>query len=261
MKTLFAGPWVGEFGWELFCWQGILRKFVEVRKFDHVIISGRGINKFLYEDFCNEYIPYEPNEYQPDSFMNRAPIEGYPMPEPGSTYIPPNHCLTHYTPSFSQGKPLWRPKLEQSFIKYGNPIKEKYILIHARNTNKVGTQIRNWNSDNFSEIVDYFSEYKFASIGLESESYHIKGTKDLRGVDLKELTDYMSSANLIIGPSSGPMHLASLCGLKHVSWGVESNVNRYKYDWNPYKAEVEYIVSEKWNPSIEDVKQKMEILL
>ena len=96
---------------------------------------------------------------------------------------------------------------------------------------------------------------------MESESYHIKGTKDLRGIDLKELTDYMSSANLIIGPSSGPMHLASLCGLKHVSWGVESNVNRYKYDWNPHKAEVEYIISEKWNPSIEDVKQKMEILL
>ncbi len=25
-KLLLAGPWVGEFGWELFCWQGHLRR-------------------------------------------------------------------------------------------------------------------------------------------------------------------------------------------------------------------------------------------
>ena len=25
MKRLIAGPWVGEFGWELFAWQGYIR--------------------------------------------------------------------------------------------------------------------------------------------------------------------------------------------------------------------------------------------
>ena len=34
-KILLAGPWVGEFGWELFCWQGFLRKLS--KQYDKVI--------------------------------------------------------------------------------------------------------------------------------------------------------------------------------------------------------------------------------
>jgi ADP-heptose:LPS heptosyltransferase len=259
MKTLFAGPWVGEFGWELFCWQGVLRRYTEVKKFDKVIISGRGINKFIYEDFCDEYIPYEPNDYQPNSYFNGTPITEYPKPEKASEYIPPNHCVTHYQPT--HGEPIWRPKLEQSFIKYGKNIYENYILIHARNTNKAGTQIRNWNTIKFDEIVKNFSGYKFASIGLKSAAHHIKGTKDLRGIELKELCDYMASSKLIIGPSSGPMHLASLCGLNQVAWGVVKNIQRYSTDWNPHNTDVEYIVDNNWDPSAKDVIQKIEILL
>jgi hypothetical protein len=153
MKTLFAGPWVGEFGWELFCWQGVLRRYAEIKNFDRVIISGREINKFLYDDFCDEYIPFTPDEYQPDSFFNRGKVENYPMPKENYVYIPPNHCLTHYTPSIHQGQSLWRPKLDQSFVKYGSPGMDSYILIHARNTNKAGSGIRNWNADKFESIV------------------------------------------------------------------------------------------------------------
>ena len=72
MNKLFAGPFVGEFGWELFCWQGILRKYTEVNNFEKVIISGRSSTKFLYEDFYDEYIVYEPDVYEPDSFFNRG---------------------------------------------------------------------------------------------------------------------------------------------------------------------------------------------
>tara|TARA_Y100001973_G_C5185154_1_gene327357 strand:- start:213 stop:1001 length:789 start_codon:yes stop_codon:yes gene_type:complete len=262
VKTLFAGPWVGEFGWELFCWQGVLRRYSKVKKFDRVIISGRDINKFLYEDFCNEYIPYSPGEYQPDSFFNRGETVDYPMPDPGMTYIPPNHCLTHYTPSEIEDGSIWRPKLEQDFVKYGEKIDTDIdVLIHARYTNKNNTNDRNWNVDNFNEVVSKFNNLKFASIGLKSASYHVEGTLDLRGLDLKELANYMASSKLIIGPSSGPMHFASLCGLNQVSWGVENNRYRYKKDWNPHNTLVEYIGSEDWNPHIHDVINKMEKLL
>ena len=45
-KTLVFGPWVGEFGWELFECQSIIRKFSE--KFDSVICSSLPANKILY---------------------------------------------------------------------------------------------------------------------------------------------------------------------------------------------------------------------
>ena len=258
MKTLFAGPFVGEFGWELFCWQGILRKYVEVNNFEKVIVSGRKSTKFLYEDFCDEYISYEPDSYEPDSYFNRGKMTNIPKPPKGCTYIPYNHMLTHYTPEHG-----WRPSLQQSFIEYGNKIDTDIkILIHARNTNKAGTQIRNWSIDNFSEIVDSFPEYKFASVGTKNAAHHIEGTEDLRDI---EIQDYMKSANLIIGPSSGPMHLASLCGLNQLTWCGkpygQSNKKRYTKDWNPFNTNVEYIICEDWNPSVKDIKRKMEILL
>ena len=102
---------------------------------------------------------------------------------------------------------------------------------------------------------------KFASIGLDIASHHIKGTKDLRGLPLDLLCDYMASAHLIIGPSSGPIHLASLCGLKHLTWGLEHNLYRYKSDWNPHEIEMEYIISNNWDPKVETVKQIMGNLL
>jgi len=256
MKTLFAGPWVGELGWELFCWQGVLRHAVQSGEYNNVIISGRGINKFLYEDFCTEYIPYAPNDYQPDSFGNRAPLSDYPKPKEDCTYVGPNTCLTHYTPPG-----IWRPNVGQSFIKYGNTIDTDIdILIHARCTNKVGTGYRDWSIHNFETIVKQFSQYTFACIGLHHAASHINGTKDLRGIELSTLADYMASTKLILGPSSGPMHLASLCGLNHIAWGVENNTSRYNVDWNPHNTPVEYIVSENWNPNINTVISKMENL-
>ena len=56
--TLLAGPWIGEFGWELFCWQAFVRK--QSRKFDKTIVISRPGNKFIYEDFADEYVEFDP---------------------------------------------------------------------------------------------------------------------------------------------------------------------------------------------------------
>ena len=261
MKTLFAGPFVGEFGWELFCWQGILRKYTEVSDFDKVIISGRSSTKFLYEDFYDKHIVYEPDVYEPDSFFNRGKMTNLPKPPSGCTYLPYNHLLTHYTPAIARDESIWKPKLQQKFIKYGKKINTDIkILIHSRNTDGAAgiTSIRNWDKNKFEEIVNNFNDIKFASIGTKHASNHIIGTEDLRN---KHIVDYMTSADLIIGPSSGPMHLASLCGLKHLVWGAANNINRYKYDWNPFNTEMEYIVSNDWNPSTKQIINKMENML
>ena len=49
MSTLFAGPFIGEFGMELFTWQGHIRELS--KKFDKTIVSSRPMYKFLYKDF------------------------------------------------------------------------------------------------------------------------------------------------------------------------------------------------------------------
>ena len=61
MKTLIAGPWVGEFGWELFAWQGYLRALS--RKFDKTIIISRTASKALYDDFADEFISFDQRNF------------------------------------------------------------------------------------------------------------------------------------------------------------------------------------------------------
>ena len=56
MSILFAGPWVGEFGWELFGWQAKIRKLA--KEYDKTIISSRECNRYLYSDFSDEFIPF-----------------------------------------------------------------------------------------------------------------------------------------------------------------------------------------------------------
>ena len=56
MSRLIAGPWVGEFGWELFLWQGYVRSLSKY--FKETICIGRDSSHYLYKDFCTKYIAF-----------------------------------------------------------------------------------------------------------------------------------------------------------------------------------------------------------
>lgn len=48
--VLFAGPWIGEFGWELARWQGGVRRLSAVRRTDaHLVVMGDAGHDVLYE--------------------------------------------------------------------------------------------------------------------------------------------------------------------------------------------------------------------
>lgn len=75
-KVLVAGPWVGEFGWELFTWQGYIRSLSE--KFDKTIVLSRPSSKFLYTDFCDIFIDAHPPDGIADSyFMHGLDVAGF----------------------------------------------------------------------------------------------------------------------------------------------------------------------------------------
>ena len=55
-KTLFAGPWLGEFGWELLCWQGFVRKVS--RGYERTVVYCPAGREALYADFADTVIPH-----------------------------------------------------------------------------------------------------------------------------------------------------------------------------------------------------------
>ena len=66
-RTLIAGPWVGEFGWELFAWQAYIRSLS--RHFEKTVVISRPNSKSLYEDFVDDFVSFTPPEAKADSYF------------------------------------------------------------------------------------------------------------------------------------------------------------------------------------------------
>jgi hypothetical protein len=251
-KILLAGPWVGEFGWELFCWQGYVRKLS--KNYDKTIVIGRPNQKLLYEDFCDEYIDFDPKGFKTDSWSCHDCIKPNDLINkiPHTDYLDGNFDI-----GFRYGqngafdiKGLFN---QQEFIKYqSNSLNCGYdIIFHCRN--KSTGSDRNWEKEQWVELFNLLGyDFKIACIG-NAEAFHINGSDDLRGISLSDLVSVMNNSKLIIGPSSGPMHLASLSGLKHLVWSSEHNRDRYLKVWNPFNTDVIFYSNEEWNPKPKNI--------
>lgn len=158
---------------------------------------------------------------------------------------------------------------KREYVRYGRISSRNYgkILIHARAEDDYGSGERNWPLSKYRKIIKMFSEYEFASIGTKAS--HIKGSRDFRNIPIKALVDIMRSAELIIGPSSGPLHLAALCECPIVVWTDSkwqksiggTNKDRYKKIWNPFKSKVKVIINRTWNADVFEVAEVMHKVL
>lgn len=248
-KILLAGPWIGEFGWELFCWQGYVRELS--KNYDKTIVISRPGNSALYEDFCDEYIDFNPKSFKTDFWMCSESVDFTDLISNiehddyfGGNFDIGYRCLSDGRSIDTKG--IFKT---QKFVKYSKETNyDGYdVIFHCRNKT-TGNQ-RNWDFEQWVNLKNILpSELKIACIG-NNEAFKIDGCDDLRGIELSDLIGVMNKSKLIIGPSSGPMHLASLCGLKHLVWSSEHNRVRYLTDWNPFNTEVIFYSKEEWNPN------------
>ena len=263
-KILLAGPWVGEFGWELFCWQGFIRKLS--KEYDKTIIIGRPTNAILYEDFCDEYIKFDPESFKTDAWnCHEAKSAQHLVNSIEHTHYVSGHFdigMRYSKQGVTDTRGLFFNN--QKFHKYKSDtiISDKFssngydVLFHCRNKT-IGSE-RNWSYEQWAglkELLD--NDISVACIG-NHESFHIPNTDDLRSIDLSELISIMGVSDLIVGPSSGPMHLASLSGMKHLVWSDEYNRVRYEKDWNPLKTKCIFYGDGGWNPDPEKIKELIE---
>ena len=244
VKTLFAGPFVGEFGWELFCWQGFLRKMAE--RFDHVIVACRTGHDLLYKDFADTIIHFDPDSEETNMWNNKCSGAR-------NFHLQFTENLSRVTlVPFDKYKSLWwkseKWNQRQLFDSYGmRSVQSGFdILIAVRETNKCGTSYRDWPPEQAARFVECMSrdELRVACIGRKDSSAHIPGTTDLRGLPLDELAQVMANARVIVGPQSGPIHLASLCLLPQVCWMTcAEHASRVQKLWNPFNIPVSVIPS------------------
>jgi hypothetical protein len=262
MARLVVGPWVGEFGWELCCWQGYARTLA--RNFDEVVCISRSGHELLYDDFCDEFVPYDPE----NRYALNAEASGFQYDGIHSRHLTTGSHLMEPAAYRCNGFPAWAgeflfdgKEVEQTFRRYGryDPAKSYDLIVHMRHRD----DWRNWPQENLEEVTRHFLSkgLRAACVGSLRESLPVEGCDNLRGIPLRELADTLASSQLILGCSSGVMHFASLCGCPQVVISAMGNKHRYETAWNPFGTRVLVINEEGWKATPGLVIRKAEQFL
>ena len=255
-KTLIAGPWVGELGWELFCWQGYVRRLS--KEYDKTIVISRLGHKFLYDDFADVYKEFNAPASMANMWLGEINQNELGKMIGGIEYT--KHLLPFnigFGIDANTTAILNNTFNQQDFIKYKSNTLDKNldILIHARN--KVVGSNRNWDKYNWQLLVDMLlKDYSIGVIGTD-EAFTLNGCMDLRNLPIEDLVSVINRTKLVVGQSSGPLHLASLCGTPHFVWSDETNRKRYAEHWNPFKTPVHFYSEMGWNPTVNYIYNKI----
>lgn len=256
---LVVHPFLGEFGWEIMRWQAHARH-VSRRHSRAVVFCKQGMEHF-YSDFATELYPLDIRGGTPDCW-GRKDYTIVPN-ENRRKYDNLASCrdMTHLV---ADREKMTR-RIRQEFLPLGKKRDDfKYdLIIHARSDDRATE--RNWPRKYWDELVFLLhGGLEIASIGHPDGAMLISGTKDLRGITLSNLCNTLRSSNLCIGPSSGPMHLSSLCECKHLVWtdkkrwcmGMgKAGTNRQRYGsyWNPFETKNIVVDQFGWQPNPQQI--------
>jgi hypothetical protein len=262
-KPLFA-LWGGEFGVEL-GWVAGLR--YAAKSYGKVIVSSFRGREALYADFATEFIPHDFDVVSVGAHWK--PKGAKPDPE---ALVPPGCDRFPAVETVGWGNTYEEPiGPRQTWVRYGtpDPTFKDAILFHARARGEWGGE-RNWSSDSWAALADALKGRRLVSVGSPTGALHVAGSEDARGVPLGRLMDMMAGCRFVMGPSSGPMHLAAHCGAAHVVWVGGDGLNdarkiavlaeRYKMAWNPHKAPLALIQSRNWQPAVAMVAEAADAL-
>jgi hypothetical protein len=255
--NLVAGPFLGEFGWELMQWQGYVRWLSQFYK--STTVYGRAGSEYFYEDFASEFIIVNEKSWDTDNYE----LHGYDYSawadgiKNSDLLLANNECHE------------LKDKYLQKFVKFGEENLELHfdLIIHARNIPKLaGNKTksgRNWPLEYWDRLCDSLSEFSIAAVGVPELSYAPPGVKDLRGIGTSQLCSILASSSVCLGPSSGLMHLASLCGIPHIvwtsseyTWGFGGTPYRYMRGWNPFATPVLVVTEGGLMPPPELIRKK-----
>jgi len=103
--------------------------------------------------------------------------------------------------------------------------------------------------------------FQIGVVGLNTATYSLEGNFiDFRDKPLKVVCDFLRSAKMIIGTSSGPMHLAALCQCPQLVFSTKKNFARYEKYWNPFHTPILFPKG-GWQPSLKEVLTGFNLLL
>lgn len=247
MTTLYCHPWIGEFGWEL-CWWNPLARY-HAKQYDHTIVAAPEGSRYLYE-FADTFIPLQTNGIT----FCKGELKGDPPVVSADFFLKPEKEFNRHTNDLDRTltKRIWRS------LAPNHPVHQADILCAFRPPKyfeKRRVAGKEYPLVKCQQLVDLLIDQNLSVAcfgGLDN--YCPRGAKDLRGQPLEEQCSAIAIAKCVVGPSSGPIHLASLCECPHVTWLASTHPTlnkRYVSSWNPFNVPVRFL--KEYPPSPETV--------
>jgi hypothetical protein len=263
-SVLFAGPWVGEFGWELCWWNPMVRSMAE--NFEHVIVAAPESSRYLYE-FATEFIPLKTEGWR---FAEGKLLTKVPRVCNGSKTLGPTalweelglqECDALRTGEATLTPKKWRVMAPSVPFP---PVAD--VLCAFRPEKRIEDRVvpgKDYSIEKCAEVVELLLRegLQVACYGGR-DNYFFEGTIDLRGLPLDVQCAALSAAKCAVGPSSAPLHLASLSQCPHVTWSriSEDVAIRYEMHWNPFQTPACFITAPDPSPRevVEEVMRTIE---
>lgn len=267
--ALFAGPFLGEFGWEVCMWAPWLRYVQETSREQMIVLCRPGHRK-LYQDFADPY-PMISGLIPPVRMVDacNAWIEGVGKPNDIVYYeILKNNLrklglrpakARHLTPNklpYTWDSRSYSPRLHVArYVKLGSDKPTGTdVVVHVRDCGS-HHPVRNWKRDSAQTVVSGLCDrgHRVIAMGTRDDAWCPDGAEDYRGQPVSKVCSEIGPKTIVVGPSSGPMHLAQHAGARIVVWsGFEKSRTRYGSDWNPHGCKVDW-VGKTWDPLIQGI--------
>ena len=272
---LFAGPWIGEFGWELARWQGAVRKLAlersEGRALERsggpglytIVMSDPG-HHVLYEDFAHAFweVPDFFLEAEvtrqcdhvrgkdgmvlkglraaiADELQKTGPVKDFLTP---TKFRPDEQCVVQ----LAVGTDQWSSDLLSHNCGYF------CILPRLRKWNPQ----KNWAVAKWALLCPQLTAPGFSAavVGTpeEVQALSLHGGFDPREA-LTRSIDLLTHARFAIAPESGGALLSLMCGCPTLVFGHESQRVRITQTENFLGTKVKYLAGRDYNFTIDEV--------
>jgi len=250
-RNLFAGPYAGEFGYELMQWQGFIRSRRSHYESVHVMTyPGRD---YLYEscrvhyhDINLKVAGYGYGQLSPTQARHMADARAAEIGLTDYDVFNPSLLCTRYHKAF-----FWR----QDFRLFEEPplaAKPYDVIFHFRAVQKPGPdKFKNYTPTLAAELVQRClgRRLSVACIGHPDYAYCPPDCSDYRSTDLRRTVAAISTARAVAGENSGPMHLANLCGKPTILWAQDQWRINYSLRWNPFRVPIYVAANNTCQPS------------
>lgn len=242
MNALYVPCYGGELGWEIINYVPHVNYLVSKKEYKEVHVVVREGREALYPMGTHWYPislpsgksmgntgPSPPANKICQRLQSSFKIEKVASPKPGMRYFKKRKFL-EYAPS-------------SEILEKWSHLPDNVATLSVRGRG-FGPH-KNWKAERWLGLCDHLLGHGLVPVlsGLkETLDFECPaGGIDLRGeTTIADLLAIFKRSKFVVGQSTGPMHLASMCCVPHAVWGSTRIKGRYLDSWNPHGTVVVY---------------------